>query len=469
LTATSGTGTPADPYIFDVTGNLDMGSYTIRGNTANNANQYSATWRVTGNVTGPGNFDSYTAANSTYGGHVRIEAGGTIALNRVTTLATAAQNGNNAGAVYLWATGTVTVATYIDTRAGLSGNAGAVTIRSEGPISGQGISISGSVNSDSTYSDGKAYSILTESIYGQYAGASGGAVSLYCRTNITLAAGISTRGPGWYNPGGAVMIRGDVTDGAARAGTVSIGGTGGIRTDTGNTGGNVTIRATALQLSGGIWTTAYCYGGTRTGNVDIDVLENATIGGSIDTRMLNRDFSQGSPGYVKIMARRTAVLGVDAEGYSIRTWPGALTNPGSSASVAGDADVTLTNVDTSAERYKPSNPTNSMTSSIVVAGKIGTGRWYNNNAMGNIRLSAVEVQLGGDLTNSSATASSVMSIHYGTNKWGVVTHLVENGVRWDGIASHNIGYYLASGTNTFTGDVPYAGRSDRVGTVLIVQ
>jgi hypothetical protein len=110
-----------------------------------------------------------------------------------------------------------------------------------------------------------------------------------------------------------------------------------------------------------------------------------------------------------------------------------------------------------------------MTSSIVVAGKIGTGRWYNNNAMGNIRLSAVEVQLGGDLTNSSATASSVMSIHYGTNKWGVVTHLVENGVRWDGIASHNIGYYLASGTNTFTGDVPYAGRSDRVGTVLIVQ
>ena len=449
LTATSGTGTAADPYVFDVAGNLNMGSYTILGNTANTTyNQYSATWRVTGNVTGTGNFDSHTGGNHTYGGNVHIEAGGTIALNRIRAYATM-NSGANGGSVYLWATGTVSVATYIDTHAGYNGAGGAVTIRSEGPVSGQGIAISGSVTSG----DGGAYSILTEA--GASGGLSGGAVSLYCRTNITLAAGISTR----YGTAGAVWIRGDVTDASARAGTVSIGGTAGIRSEGGGTGGNVTIRASTFQLTGGISTKAACYM-TRTGNVDIDVLENATIGGVIDTRMLNTSFSQGSPGYVKIVARRTALLGMDAAGYSIRTWPGTLNNPASSASAAGDADVTLTGVDTSAEIYNPANPTNSMTSSIYVAGKINTGRWLNNNAMGNVRITAVEVQLKGDVTNSSSTASSIMSIRYGTNAYGVVTHLVENGVRWNGVASHNITYFMASGTNTFAGDVPYAGKLD---------
>ena len=41
LTATSGSGTQADPYIFAVSGNLNMGSYTIRGNSGNNLSQYS--------------------------------------------------------------------------------------------------------------------------------------------------------------------------------------------------------------------------------------------------------------------------------------------------------------------------------------------------------------------------------------------------------------------------------------------
>jgi hypothetical protein len=82
-TATSGSGTSADPYIFDVPANMNLGSYTILGNTANNVNQYSATWRVTGSVTGTGNFDSYTSADNTYGGNVRIEAGGSIAVNRI--------------------------------------------------------------------------------------------------------------------------------------------------------------------------------------------------------------------------------------------------------------------------------------------------------------------------------------------------------------------------------------------------
>jgi hypothetical protein len=276
-----------------------------------------------------------------------------------------------------------------------------------------------------------------------------------------LAGGIATRGGGGAS--GAVLIRGDLTDGTARAATVSIGGAGGIRTDatfsSGGTairGGNVTIRATAFQLTGGINTTAYCFG-LRTGNVDIDVLENATVGGSIDTRLLNRDYSQGSPGYVKIVARRTAVLGVDGSGYSIRTWPGTLNNQASASSVAGDADVTLTGVDTSTQIYDPANPTNCMTSSIYVAGKINTGRWLNNNAMGNVRITAVEVQLKGDVTNSSSTASSLTALRYGTNLYGIVTHLMENNVRWNGVAGHNILYTLSPGTLSFTGDVPYAG------------
>jgi hypothetical protein len=457
LTATSGTGTQADPYVFDVTGNLNMGSYTILGNTINtSSNQYSATWRVPGNVTGTGNFDSYASSDGYYGGHVRIEAGGSIAVSRVYTRA---NYNRNAGSVYLWATGTVSIATYIDTRTGGSGAAGAVTIRSEGPVGGQGITISGSTASvDAPVG---SHSILTEAKLG-FNGVSGGAVSLYCQTNITLAAGICTRGGSGAS--GALLIQGDFTDSAKRAGTVSIGGAGGLRTDgtitasTATRGGNVTIRATALQLTGGINTTGLC-NNNRTGNVDIDVLENATIGGTIDTRLLSRDFSRGSPGYVKILARRTAVLGVDGSGYSIRTWPGTLTSPGTSGSVAGDADVTLTGVDTSTEIYDPANPTNSMTSSIYVAGKINTGRWYVDNAMGNVRITAVEVQLKGDVTNSSSTASSVMALRYGTNLYGIVTHLMENNVRWPGTPNpHNIGYYLTSGMLSFTGDVPYAGK-----------
>jgi hypothetical protein len=468
LTATGGTGTTNDPYLFDIAGNLNLGSNTIVGNTNNTLNQYSATWRVTGNVTGTGNFDSYADSNGKYGGNVRIEAGGSIALNRVYTRQ---RYGTpiNAGSVYLWATGTVTVAGWIDTRTGGGGSvAGSVTIRSEGPVSGQGISIQGTTVGDGSTTN----SILTEARYGGINGGPGGAVSLYCQTNIVLAGGIATRGGGGAS--GAVLIRGDLTDGTARAATVSIGGAGGIRTDaTGSSGsavrgGDVTIRATAFQLTGGINTTAAVYL-NRTGNVDIDVLENATIGGFIDTRMLDRDYGQGSPGYVKIVARRTAVLGVDGSGYSIRTWPGTLKNQASVSSVAGDADVTLTGVDTSTQRYNPASPTNSMTSSIYVTGKIGTGRWYSDNAMGNIRITAVEVQLGGDVTNSSSTASSIMSIRYGVNTYGIVTHLVENGVRWNGTAGHNITYTLSPGTLTFAGDVPYAGLWSPPGTVVLVK
>jgi hypothetical protein len=50
-----------------------------------------------------------------------------------------------------------------------------------------------------------------------------------------------------------------------------------------------------------------------------------------------------------------------------------------------------------------------------------------------------------------------------------VTHLVENGVRWNGTAGHNITYTLSPGTLTFAGDVPYAGLWRPPGTVVLVR
>ena len=449
LTKTSGAGSRGDPYVFDISGNLNMGSYTIRGNSTHALTPYSATWRVTGNVTGTGNFDSHTTLNSASGGHVWIEAGGSIAINRVGTYVSYWAHGGN---VYLQAMGTVTVASWIDTRsdAGESNDAGSVRIRSEGPVSGQGIAINGNTG---------GYSILTLASRGNV-GQNGGAVALYCQNNITLAAGINT-GPG-KGYGGSVRIRGDFNDSGLRAGAVSIGGANGLRTGSTisdrYTSGNVTIRAASLQLTGKIDTTQNAYWG-ETGNVDIDVLENVTIGGFIDTRLLGS--KDGSPGFVKIVARRTRVEGVDASGFSIRTWPGG--TGGTRNEAVGDADVTLTNVNTSAELYDSDNPTNSMTSSIYVAGKIDTGRWYSDNALGSIRITAVEVQLGSNVTHATLPAATgatpTLAIRYGVTTYGVVTHLKENGVYWNGSGGHNITYTTDRGAYTFTADVPYAGKT----------
>jgi hypothetical protein len=332
-------------------------------------------------------------------------------------------------------------------------------------VSGQGISIQGTTVGDGSTTN----SILTEARYSIYNGGAGGAVSLYCQTNIVLAGGIATRG----FPSGAVLIRGSLTDPSARAGTVTVGA--GIRTDpreylnTG-AGGNVTVKAINLQVAGRIDAHSDVYQ-HRSGSVDIDVTENATIQGYIDTRL--SAYATGSPGYVRIAGRHIAVQGTDTNGYSIRTWPGVIAGAGSNGSVPGDADVTLTNVDTSAEIYEPANPTNSRTSSIYVAGKIEAGRWYNDNAMGSIRISAVEVQLGGSVIHTNLPAGGggtpTLAVHYGVTTYGIVTHLVENGVRWNGSSGHNIAYTTYNGTYTFSADVPYAGVLRLLGTVILIR
>jgi hypothetical protein len=466
LTAGSGAGTSGDPYVFDLNGHLNLAGYTIRGAVTHTVDQRSATWRVWGHVSGNGNFDSYTSANSLNGGDVLIEAGGGIAVNRILTRA---QYDRNAGSVYLWAkAGSVGVVQVIDTRAGgTTAVAGGVTIRSEGPQVGQGIAIQGTVAGlDSTVN-----SILAEGHSPSgFTGPTGGSVSLYCENDITLAGGISTRAnfAGAGSRAGDVRIQGSFSDANLRAGSVSIGGASGVRADAylsagigARQGGNVTVKAASLNVTGNVLTRARVFQ-ARPGNVDIDVLENATIGGYIDARHVDYAIDQVTLAYVKIVGRRIAVLGVDAAGYSIRTWPD-VTSTAALNPQAGDGDVTLTGADTSTEIYDPLNPTTGDTSSIRVAGKIETGRWYHNNAMGNIRITAVEVQLGGSLNYVTAGASPTLAIRYGVPSYGVVTHLVEgtlgSGTRWPGgVNPHNIAYSASSGAFSFTADVPYAGK-----------
>jgi hypothetical protein len=50
--------------------------------------------------------------------------------------------------------------------------------------------------------------------------------------------------------------------------------------------------------------------------------------------------------------------------------------------------------------------------------------------------------------------------------YGIVTHLVENGVRWNGSGGHNVIYGVA--TPVFYADVPYKGLWRPAGTVLVV-
>jgi hypothetical protein len=203
----------------------------------------------------------------------------------------------------------------------------------------------------------------------------------------------------------------------------------------------------------------------RGGGIRVDVTGDARFGGYLDTHTIWDGYRVSSPGSVYVLARHTTVNGTNTTGHSILTK--CETNLSFSVPQAGDGNITLTNVSTSASRYDPAKPLQSDTSSLSVSGKVESA-YRSANIKGDIFLSAVEVQLGGNVINSSSISSSVMAIRYGTNKYGIVTHLVENGVRWtNGV--HNITYTLSPGTLTFAGDVPYAGLWSPPGTVVVVR
>jgi hypothetical protein len=448
-------GTTLDGETYDYTyqfNNLNLGGYNIHGALNHNQSQSRALFQVSGNVSGGGSFQFHTTAGNLIAGNLRLEAAGSIALSNVWTYVT--PNGT-AASTYLWAKGGPVTLTGSINNEGASTRVAPVVVRSEGPAGSRGISVAGG---------NSGYSIRTHN-----GGSSSGGKPVWLCTegDITLGGDVVATASG-----GGVTIRGNYTNAVLRAGGVVVRGsiptwvTGGS-INIGYGSGNIAVLATNLVVDGSFLTYCQSYN-QRGGGIRVDVTGDARIGGYLDTQTWATDYDISAPGSVYILARRTAINGTNTTGHSILTKPTNPNGKGFVGSQSGDGNITLTNVDTSASRYNPAKPLQSDTSSLSVSGKVEAA-YCSANIKGDIFLSAVEVQLGGDLTNGSATASSVMSIHYGTNKWGVVTHLVENGVRWDGIASHNIGYYLASGTNTFMGDVPYAGRSDRVGTVLIVQ
>lgn len=481
LTKTSGAGTLADPFVFDVAGNFNVGTYTIYGSPQayslwNNREQYSAKWVVTGNVTGTGYFKSHTTSNGSNGGHVLIEANGSISAGEIFSRNAANQSIYAGGDVALWAkSGSVTV-TFITARG--TYRSGSVVIRSEGPVAGQGITITGTATGGG---DSIPYSILTESKQGSTSGSYGGKVSLFCEGGISLAGGISTRAGDDNNvlqaDAADVLIRGSYADPSLRAGDVEIRGVGGIRTDPWDSyppNGSIKVFARSFKVStlNANSNPSNVSGITKSmGDIDIDVTENVIVTGYITARTTRTSGTvQTSPAFIKIVGRRIAVLGKDADNCSIRTYP-ANGYGDVYGAVAGDGDITLTGTDSSTQRYDAANPTNSLTSSIYVAGKIEGGR-KSNDAMGNIRVSAVEVQLRDNVTLVQSTAASVMAIRCGIMTKGIVTHLVENNVRWNGTAAHEISYTMGTGglgTLSFTADVPYAGQLTENGTVILIQ
>ena len=70
-------------------------------------------------------------------------------------------------------------------------------------------------------------------------------------------------------------------------------------------------------------------------------------------------------------------------------------------------DVTLTGGDSTTLTYDPLNPTNGPTSSIFLAGGIKAHRASNSSLVkGDVRLTAVEVQVGGGISITNADSST---------------------------------------------------------------
>jgi hypothetical protein len=285
-------------------------------------------------------------------------------------------------------------------------------------------------------------------------GRAGGRITLISPGTVSLAGGI-------YAPAGASGSAGEVfihggdagaptggPPGAAnmpprRAGQVIIGGD--VNLSGAKAGrGRFLAACEGLYLAGNVLAQGDKGAGAP---VDIDCAGDCRIRGYLRT-----DSAAASAGHVRIAARHLRIEGMDAFGRSI--WA----KPGSAAfSQVGDADVRLSGADSSRASYDEAAPLTCGTSSIFVIGKIVTG-CAGVNVRGEIAISAVEVDLGGDVLADLAKERTV-EIHFGSPAHGVRTHLVEATVRWDGKGEHNIRYGLAA--PSFIADVPYAGLSRR--------
>jgi len=430
-------------YQYDVAGNLDLDGYNIRGAINTTTSQSSAYFKVAGNVAnsgagGDGSFYTYTTQAHRYPDHVRVDAGGSLTVNNVWT---DPYYNNDGGDVYLYAkNGAVTVTGYVDTHSDMYNKYGGnITLRSEG--AGAGITVSGQAASG----DGAGHSLIS----GDNTPLDAGAIKLYTPGDVNLTAGIYAR-----RANGDVTIRGDAANAALRAGDVTIGGD--INTHASNSqrrAGDVVVLANSLDLDGNLL--IHSTGGSSwAGDLDIDVLGDCTIAGYIRANNTNTQQSC-APGKVDITALHLAVNGANG-GLSIDTSAVFTGGFDSDKALPAASDVTLTGVDTSLMRY--TDPLVGATSSIYLAGGITTSagdrRYASPDFYGDVTLSAVEVQLGGNITVEHTTLSDI-DVHYGVTTYGIVTHLMENGAYWDGVSAHNITYGV--GPTTFTADVPYAG------------
>jgi hypothetical protein len=444
-------------YMYSIV-SLDMQGHTIHGEKDPTAsvNVPSAIWNVVGSVTNGGSFDSHNGYNP-QGWNcapLRINAGGSITVSNVFTYGGAywATGGN----VYLWASnGCVHLTGYVSTYGNGGNSIGAVTIRSEGVVANQGIRIDGK--------DGNGHSIVAYLSGSGSEGHCSQPVGLYTQGSIQLAGGI------YALYGSGVTVGGSFTNTTIRAGDTTVGGS--IETYGGGPNstlvvGDVGVVAASMIVHGAINTSS---GATwqRGASVSIDVLSNVLVDLYIDTHTTyNNNGGTPSPGSVYVKARHIAINGTNNAGASIYTMPipssGSMWN-----NRMGDGDVTLTNVDTSTAWYNPKTPLTGDTSSILVSGKVVTAYGGIPQVIGNVRMSAVGVYLYGAISNANVNAAVTNTFHAGLTKYGVVTHLVENGVQWTGgAAAHNINYPVSPATNLFFTDVPYAGNLGKVGTAV---
>jgi hypothetical protein len=448
----TGSGAVNDPYVYKLgSQNLDLAGYYIRGAINDTSDQRSARYELDGSVLGNGSFYSAPnmGQNNRDGGTVRIYANGSISVANVWTGFSYQNNSDtiSSGHIVLIATnGPVHVSGYLSTEAegpAWSGDkrSGNVVLRSEGD--GRGITITGT--------DGSGYSIRTHG-YVDYAGD----VKLETQGDIELAGGIYT------TQEGDVTIQGD-SAGTTRAGAVAIGGTIYTRTsETYRRCGNILVNAASLYVDGSLRANQEDGAQTQGGNVDIDVTDDCEIEGYIMAGSAN-DNHRSVPGHVIITAHHIFVNGKNYLGESITTDSAYSGDFDDSRDEQYDGDIRLTATSPVTAKFAPENPLLGETSSITIAGKISTER-DSDQVTGHVILKAVELHLGDDI--ETETGSSI-AIHYGQEDYGVVTHLMENEVYWDGVAAHNISYI--NGTTTFTDDMPYGGILRPPGTVILFR
>jgi hypothetical protein len=412
-----GAGSVDSPWLYTVPVTLDLQGHTVGIHSEQGLGSWGepacAILRVQGGLVGRGSVN--IAGQGRHGAGLQIEAAQGIELARFTS---GGVRDGKGGYLRLVAGGPVVIAGCIQS----TGPAGAGDIS----IRGQSISI-GATNGYSIFASGPSTR-----------GGRGGNVELVSTGPVQLAGGIAANG----NTGqsGLVSISGGQ---GQRCGPVSIGGHVFLSGGYGPRGG-LAVVADALTVQGSLLGQgAFCPGA----NVDIDCLADIRIRGTVLV-----DSESMAPGHVRIRGWHIWLEGQDKAGWSILT-----TAASARGSQTGDGDVILTGIDSRGSYYDPAVPLAGPTSSVFVAGAIVTG-YAGRNVRGQVDISAVEVQLGGDIQTQGA-AERTIEIHYGTDRYGVRTHLVEKRARWDGRSEHAVTYSAAA--PVFYSDVPYAGARRR--------